>query len=108
MATGQVNPDLYELLRERETGLYTQNFEKNETVFAYVHLDYSDVADFVELVGYDFLCEGGYDAKICTTSVCIEINDVIERFGHDLSDYKNCFDEDLWKDHEKEIAIMEG
>ncbi|CCC85717.1 hypothetical protein PPM_2780 [Paenibacillus polymyxa M1] len=104
----QVNPDLYDLLRERETGLYTQNFEKNQTVFAYVHLDYSDVAGFVDLMGYDFLCEGGYDAKICPTSVCIEINDVIGYFGNELSDYKNCFDEDDWERYEREIAIMEA
>ncbi|MEC0234050.1 hypothetical protein P4H71_06860 [Paenibacillus kribbensis] len=47
MATGQVNPDLYELLRERETGLYTQNFEKNETVFAEVT---SNIYDNPELL----------------------------------------------------------
>ncbi|URJ46405.1 hypothetical protein MF628_000935 [Paenibacillus polymyxa] len=108
MATGQVNPNLYDLLKERETGLYIQNFEKNRTVFAYVHLDFGDISDFVKLVGDDYLCEGGYDAKICPMSVVVEINDVIERFDNELSDYKNCFDEDDWKRHEKEIAIMEA
>jgi hypothetical protein len=104
----QVNPDLYELLKNNETGLYTQEFEKNRTVFAYVHLDFYDVGDFVKVVGEDFLCEGGHDAKICASSVCFEINDIIEYFGHTLSDYKNCFEDYTWDNYKHQISLMES
>ena len=48
----------------------------------------------MKVVRKDFLCEGGHDAKICASSVCFEINDVIEHFGHTLSDYRNFFEYD--------------
>ncbi|MCL6605532.1 MAG: hypothetical protein K6T94_21920 [Paenibacillus sp.] len=85
----EVNADLYTLLNEKETGLYTQEFHKNKTVYAYVHLDFSDLADCVEAVGSYPFEEGGMKVQMFKRLVCIDLNDIIEGNGHKLSSYKS-------------------
>jgi hypothetical protein len=102
-----VNAALYDLLKEHETGMYGKGNQHNE-VIAYVHIDFGNVRDFVEIMGYDYFAEGGIEARIMPSSVCVEINDAIEHFGHNLSDYKRCFDEDVWEQHESRIKEMEA
>lgn len=104
----EVNAELYDLLKKNETGLYTQDFHKNKTVFAYVHIDFRDVDELVEVMGSDYWSEGGVEARIMPMSVCVEVNDMIEHFGHSLSDYKRCFCEDDWKQFEDFIKQMEA
>lgn len=103
-----VIPALYDFLKENETGLYTQEFEKNKQVYAYVHIPYYNVRDFVEIVGSHPFEEGGMDAKMFQDTLCVDINDIIESDGHYLSAYKKCFNEDDWKRYEDEIKIMEA
>lgn len=92
----EVNADLYHLLNENETGLYTQEFQKNKTVYAYVHLNFSDLADFAEAVGTYPFEEGGMKVTMFERTICIDLIDIIEGQGHSLSSYKKCFDEDTW------------
>ncbi|OAB36999.1 hypothetical protein PMSD_09995 [Paenibacillus macquariensis subsp. defensor] len=103
----EVNAELYEFLRERETSLYTKDFERNKTVFAYVRVDFTDIAEFIEVVGEDWFSEGGMEVVLCTGDVCIEVNDIIESHGHDLSSYKKCF-ENEWENYEDRIKEMEA
>lgn len=85
----EVNADLYHLLNENETGLYNQEFQKNKTVYAYVHLNFSDLADFAEAVGTYPFEEGGMKVTMFERTIDIDLNDIIEGQGHSLSSYKN-------------------
>ena len=103
----EVNSDLYTLLNENETGLYTQEFHKNKTVYAYVHLDFSDLAEFAEAVGTYPFEEGGMKVTMFERTICIDLNDIIEGQGHSLSSYKKCFGEDTWDRYKEQIDEME-
>ncbi|CQR73326.1 hypothetical protein SOV_51100 [Sporomusa ovata DSM 2662] len=85
-----VDAELYDFLKQNETGLFCR---KNE-VIAYVHVNFCDLDDFVKMIGVDYLSEGGIEVQLMDSTVCIELNDIIEDgFEHELSDYKNCFSE---------------
>jgi hypothetical protein len=103
----EVDSELFHFLKDNETGLYTKDFEKNKTVFAYVHIDFIDLPGFIDIVGEDHFCEGGIEAQLFSYTVCIEINDLIERHGHKLSSYKRCFNHGTWEQYEREIKEME-
>ncbi|MCM3273797.1 hypothetical protein [Paenibacillus elgii] len=103
----EVNADLYDFLKEHETGLFTKEFHKNKTVFAYVHVHFSDLSEFVDIVGSDYFSEGNVDVTMLEHTIAIELNDIIEGDGHYLSSYKKCFDEDDWRCYEEKIKEME-
>jgi hypothetical protein len=102
--TKEVNPDLYEFLRNNETGMYQQN---GRIVF-YVHVDFCDVSDFVEIIGPSYLEEGGMEVQLMTNTIAVELNDIIEGEDHYFSSYKKCFPEHDWKSYEHVIAEMEA
>jgi hypothetical protein len=101
MANKQVNPELYDFLNENETGL----FREKDTIVAYVHIYFFRLEDFVKIIGVNSFDEGGIDVKMFSDTVCVELNSIIEAFGHDLSSYKKCFSE--WNEYESEILKQE-
>jgi hypothetical protein len=101
-----VDADLYEFLRNNETGLYTKNYEKDKTVYTYVHVWHFDLSDFVKIVGSSPFDEGGLEVRMFENTIAIELNDIIENDGHELLAYRNCFDEDDWKRYEEQIQEM--
>jgi hypothetical protein len=103
----EVNAKLYDFLKDNETGLYTRDFHKNKTVYAYVHVHFLVLSDFVEIVGSAYFDEGGMEARLFNNTVCVELNDIIEGKGHVLSSYKNCFSEHDWENYEKQIEEIE-
>lgn len=103
MKNNDVNPELYEFLKENETGLYA----KDKIVFAYVHVYFFNLDDFVKIVGEYWFDEGGIEVQMFNNTICIEINDIIESLGHTLSSYRKCFDESTWKDYEQKIRAIE-
>jgi hypothetical protein len=102
----QVNPDLYDFLKENETGLYTRNYKNDKTVYAYVHIYFFRLQEFVDIVGSYPFEEGGADVKMFESTVCVDLNDIIEGKGHELLDYKNCFNEYDWNHYEEQIIEM--
>jgi hypothetical protein len=94
-----VNPDLYDFLKEYETGLYIS--KKSIYVTAYVHIPFYALEDFIKVVGEYHFEEGGIDVKIMTNTICIDLNDIIESLDQDLKDYKNCFNESDWNNYEE-------
>ncbi len=88
-----VDADLYDFLKANETGL----FRRKEEVIAYVHVDFADLSDFVKIVGTNRFSEGGMEVVLMCDTVCVELNDIIEGYGHELSDYRNCFGE--WNEY---------
>lgn len=101
---GEVIATLYDFLKENETGLY----RNQDGIIAYVHINFCSLDDFVKIAGYGCFDEGGMDAKLFSNTIYVEINDLIEGYGHDLSSYKNCFEEHDWKVYEKAIKEAEG
>jgi hypothetical protein len=104
----EAKANLYDFLNKHETSLYTDNYQKNKTVYAIVFVDFSDLSDFVEIVGDYPFEEGGMNVVMKSGYICIELNDIIEGHGHYISSYKNCFDEDNWDYYESRIKEMEG
>jgi hypothetical protein len=97
-----VNPELYDFLKENETGLYT-DWRLQETI-AYVHIHFSNLADFVRIIGNNsYFNDGGIQVLMFSNTICIEINDIIGGLDHSLCNYKDCFDKDVWKEYEEQI-----
>jgi hypothetical protein len=99
-----VTANLYEFLKENETGIYREK----ERLVAYVHIDFYDLKEFVGIIGDAHFDEGGIDAKMFNNTICIDINDIIEGEGQYLSAYAKCFDDYLWNEHKEEIREMEA
>ena len=83
-----VNPDLYDFLKEADTGTY----EENGKTMAFVHIPFWQLDDFVKIVGTYYFEEGGMDVKMFDNTICIDLDRIL--YGHDQSyeDYKNCFE----------------
>ncbi|MCR8641400.1 hypothetical protein NV379_01910 [Paenibacillus sp. N1-5-1-14] len=103
----EVNADLYDFLKENETGLYTKEFNRNKTVYAYVHVYFNSLSEFAEIVGSHPFDEGGMQVTMFESTIAIELNDIIDGDGHYLSSYKKCFNEYDWEQYEKQIEEME-
>jgi len=84
-----VDANLYDFLKENETGL----FRRKDEVIAFVHVDFCDIKEFIEIVGSSHFSEHDVDVILCDKTICIELNDIIEGLGHYLSSYKRCFHE---------------
>jgi len=87
MSKNKVDPDLYEFLQNHETGLCLER----HGIVAYVHVEFYDLKDFVEIVGLDWFSEGGLDVKMFNDTICIELNDIFETDGNCILDYESCF-----------------
>lgn len=98
---GEVNANLYDFLKENETGLYREK----GIVKSYVLVDFDDLSKFVEVVGYGWFDENGMDVVMRRNYIAIELDDFIEGDGHYLSSYKNCFGE--WEEYKSEVLKME-
>ncbi|OPH61873.1 hypothetical protein BC351_01125 [Paenibacillus ferrarius] len=103
----EVNADLYDFLKEHETGLYTKGFHKDKTVYAIVFVDFHDLKKFVEILGSFIFEDAGLEVVMKENYICIPLNDIIEGDCHYLSSYKNCFSEHDWKHYKDMIAEME-
>ena len=101
----EVDARLYEIMKENETGLH---MDRNRNVVAYIHLSFYDIKEFVDCVGSGHFDEGGLEVRLFKDSLCVEINDIIESNGHNLSSYKKCFDEDTWDQLEWRILEIEA
>jgi len=100
----EVNAELFVFLMNNETGLYGKG---DKEVIAYVHIDFSDLREFIEIVGEYYFAEGGMEVTLLSSTVAVDLNEIIENDGHYLSAYKKCFDEDDWEHYEKRIVEME-
>lgn len=98
----EVNAELYDFLKENETGMIRRNNE----VVGYVHVYFFKLDDFVKIVGESWFDEGGLEVHLFRNTVCIELNDIIEGEGHSLLSYKKCFDDSDIKNYEKELLAM--
>ena len=101
--SNEVNSKLYDFLLKNETGLY----QDKENVIPFVHIDFCDLAEFVEIVGSYHFDEGGTDVQMFENTVCIDLDYIIESEGHYLSDYKSCFKAHTWKLYAEQIEVME-
>jgi len=100
----EVNAELYQFLKDNETGLYMDQYGE---AIAYVHIHFSDLDDFTKIVGAGTFDDGGLDITMFKTTICVELNDIIEAEGHNLSSYKACFNKDDWEDCEEAILKYE-
>lgn len=99
----EVDANLYEFLRENETGLMRN---EHGLVF-YVHVYFHDLDTFREIVGPYPFDEGGINVLMFDETICIDLNDIIEGQGHKITSYKNCIDEFELKRFEKEFRELE-
>lgn len=83
-----VDANLYEFLKENETGMY---LHKNELV-VYVHVHFGKLTEFVEIVGRSPFDEDGLEVRMFEYTLAIELNDIIENNDQEILAYRNCFD----------------
>ena len=84
-----VESDLYDFIKERENHLC----RKNNRVEFLLFIDFQDLPEFVKIIGADHFDEDGMEVTMKDSYLCVELTDVIERFGHEVKDYKKCFSE---------------
>jgi len=99
----EVDPDLYQFLKDNETGLYTN---KHDNVIAFVHVQFSDLADFAKIVGDSCFEDGGMGVHMFKETVAIELNDIFEGLGHYMSSYANCFGD--WDEYMDAVLKIES
>ena len=98
----EVDANLYEFLRENETGV-----TKDECgLVFYVHVRFYELADFVKIIGEHHFEEGGMGVLMFDETICIDLNDIIEGAGHKITSYKRCFDDAL-RPYEEEFKALE-
>jgi hypothetical protein len=85
----EVNAELYDFLKEHETGM----LQNEQGVIGFVHVPFYKLDDFVKVVGASWFDEGGIEVHLFNDTVCIEINDIVEGEGHSLLNYLRCFDD---------------
>lgn len=100
-----VNADLYEFLNTHETGIGVSDRDGN--IEAWVHIPFEDFRDFINAVGSSWFDCGGVDCRLQEDNVCIDITNFIDGEGHLLSSYKNCFNQENYKDCEEQILKLE-
>lgn len=83
-----VDANLYDFLKEHETGMYLDNNE----LIAYVHVHFHDLPQFVEIVGLSTFDEGGLEVRMFEHTLAIELNDIIENSDQEILAYRNCFE----------------
>ena len=83
-----VNPDLYDFLKESETGTY----EKNDETIVFVRVPFWKLEDFVKIVGEYYFSESGADVRMFGNDIVIELNDIFAGLNQGYEDYKNCLE----------------
>ncbi len=105
MGKGDVNARLYGFLKDNETGLY----KHKKQIIAFVHIYFCDLSKFADIVGQSHFEDGGIDVQMFSNSICVEISDLIQDgFGHNLSDYKDCFNDYDWDRYKDLIKQIEA
>jgi len=92
-----VDSDLYDFLKEHETGTYHYNDNYVSCIVCFVRVHFNELKDFVDIVGEDFFTEPPLpECKLLNDHVCIDLNDIITSKNGSISDYKECFEN--WDD----------
>lgn len=102
----EVDADLYEFLRENDTGIYQDS--RTGQIVVYVHVYFCDLKDFIRIIGNEWFQESGIDVSLYESTIAIELNSIIESFEHDLSSYENCFCKIDWAKYKEKIMAMES
>lgn len=100
----EINLELYELLKDVETHIYREDNEISTIAL----VDFWKLKEFQECVGSYYFDEGGCEVKLLEGYIGIELNDIFEGQGNNISDYKRCFEESEYNEFKEEIEKMEG
>lgn len=71
----------YKLVELIENSCQAPRKLKDGQILAWIY--HSQIEDFVEIIGYDFLCEGGFDVNLQSNCICINLKEVIDYMGID-------------------------
>lgn len=98
-----VDANLYEFLKDRETGIAEEDYD----IVLYVHIPFYRLDEFVEIIGTHHFEEGGANVLMFDNTICFELNDVIEGLGHKMTSYKNCFVASEFERYEEKLREVE-
>lgn len=103
----EVNPDLYDFMKESEVHLYVDEETKETKV--YLFINHSDIKEFIRIVGESYFNpENEVMVNLQDDCIVIDVYDIIvEWFEHKVSDYRNCFGCENWKTYEDLILESE-
>jgi hypothetical protein len=100
----EVEPELYEFLKNNETTMYTEGNDIVAAVFVY----FRDLEDFAEILGSSHFDDGGVEVTMMDGYVCFPLNDYIEGCGHYISSYRSCFANDVWQIYGDKLIEIEN
>ena len=86
---------LYHFLMENECHL----FRANGKIKAWVCVNFRDLDDFIEILGVNFFDESGLEVTMFHDYLAVTIDDLIDGYGEELNEYKECFDKSEWEDY---------
>ena len=73
--------DLYKFLNDEDNGVQQYNWE-GEEFLVWISLWYLE--DFTDMVGYNYLSDGGIDCNLQNDCICIDIVGICEYYDIDL------------------------
>lgn len=71
----------YRLVKLIENSCQAPRKINDSEILAWLY--HHQIEDFVEIIGPDFLCEGGFDVNLQSDSICINLKDVVDYMGID-------------------------
>lgn len=71
----------YDLVKFLENKTQELRLQENGDLYCWVGFD--ELGKLTEIIGYDYLCEGGIDVNLQSDCVVITINDLLDYFGID-------------------------
>ena len=89
----EINLKLYEFLKDKETHIYCDG---NTGIKTWAVIYFYDLEEFTNIIRHH-LYDGGIDVNLNDGYVAVELNQIIESEGNNISDYKNIFDESEYK-----------
>lgn len=100
----EFDADLYEFLKENEICMWG---EKGILKFG-VHVCFSDIKEFIEIVGHHILDDGGIETHLNNdTTLFIPLEDTFQDCNYLIEHYKHCFKEEDLKNFKEEIIRFE-
>lgn len=85
---------LYHFLMENKCHLY----QKKDEVKAWVCVNFWQLQEFADILDSCSFDDGGIDVKMFEDYLAIDIDDLLEGYGEELNDYKECFGEE-WDEY---------
>ena len=71
----------YKLVKLIENSCQNPRKTKDDEILAWIY--HHQIEEFTEIIGHDFLCEGGFNVNLQSDCICLNLKDAIDYMGID-------------------------